>query len=83
MKKLFQLIVQIIPLLLILLAIAGYFFYEPWQNWCDRQYNKIKGVCHVYLGDKALEKSKQKGADITKELAAAVKFYNIGLKEYP
>ena len=83
MKKLFRFIFRIIPILLIILAVAGYFFYMPWRNWCDTQTNKVKGVYHIYQGDKALERSKDPDANIAKELSNAVKLYNKGLKEFP
>ena len=84
MKKLFKLVLNLIPITLIILAIAGYYFkIEPWHNWCDRQINKVKGTWHIYNGDKALEKSREKDANISKELSTAIKLYTKGLKEYP
>ncbi|MBQ7450862.1 tetratricopeptide repeat protein [bacterium] len=83
MKKLFKLIINLIPITLIILAVVGYFFISPWKNWCNRQRDKAIGVYNIYQGDKALEKSMEKDADIAKELTNAVKFYNKGLKRYP
>ena len=81
--KLIRRIFEIIPILLIIAAIAGYFLLPSWKHWCDRQYHKIKGVYYVYQGDKAYARSKQKDANIGFELNSAVKNYNLGLKEYP
>ena len=80
MKKIFGLIIKIIPLTLIILAIAGFFLYRPWY---ERQWHKIKGVYHVYKGDKAYERSRMKDANISFEISRALKYYNKALQEYP
>ena len=69
-----------IPLVLVILLIAGYFVYPDWYK---RQVRKVQGVYYVYQGDKAYERSKMKDANVGYELRTAVKFYNIGLKDYP
>ena len=83
MKKLFRLIAEITPFVLIILAVWGYFNYQPWQNWCNKFKNRATGFYHIYLGDKALEKSRDPDANISKELTNAVKLYNKGLREFP
>ena len=83
MRKLFRTILRIFPLLLIILAVAGYYLYEPWGNWCKRQGHKAKGVYYIYKGDKAFEESRKKDANVPLQLGIAFKNYNKGLKEYP
>ena len=63
--------VKIISVSLLVIFIASLFLCKQW--WV-RQYNKVWGTYHVYKGDKAYAKG---------ELNKAVKYYNIGLKEYP
>lgn len=71
MKFFKNLVVRIISILLLVIFVASLFLYKQW--WV-RQYNKVWGTYHVYKGDKAYSKG---------ELNKAVKYYNIGLKEYP
>ena len=83
MKKLFRFIAEITPVLLIAAAVALYFVHPAWHNWCIKQRDRALGFYHIYLGDKALEKSKEPDANIAKELTNAVKLYNKGLREFP
>ena len=83
MKKIFRLIAEITPILLIAAAVTLYFFNPSWQNWCNKQRDKALGFYHIYQGDKALEKSREKDSNISKELTNAVKLYNKGLREFP
>ena len=84
MKKLFRFIAEIIPFALIILAVVAYYKeIQPWYGWCNRQKDKATGFYNIYLGDKALEKSREPDANIAKELTKAVKFYNKGLKAFP
>ena len=75
--------IKIIPIILIILTVVGYYHFTPWRNLCDRQISKVKGIYYIYLGDKAFQKSKEINANISKEYSNAVKFYNKGLREYP
>ena len=84
MKKFFRFIAEILPIVLIALAIFAYWKkFEPWYGWCNRQRNRVVGTYNIYLGDKALEKSREPDANIAKELTKAVKFYNKGLRAFP
>lgn len=64
-------VVKIIFILLFVVIIASIFLC---RDWYEKQIHKIKGVYYIYIGDKYFAK---------KELNNAVKFYIMGLKEYP
>ncbi len=63
--------VRIISITLLVLFIASLFLCREWYK---KQYHKAIGVRYVYIADKYYAKG---------QLNNAVKFYNLGLKEYP
>ena len=81
MKKFFRFLIRFIAALIIPALIVGSFFlFRPWY---ERQINKAKGVYYVYQGDKALQKSRDKKENVSKQLSNAVKYYKKGLEKYP